>query len=1187
LQLIEREIAHANTTRFTPIQQATAESDASKLLRWLEPEKDEASHFEFDFAAALKAPTPNTCGWITDGGPVDSWIQDSHSKTLWMTGKPGCGKFVLSVHITGTLNDRHEADFDVAYYSFRHGDIAKRSPTAFLKSVLYQLVSMNETFLQDLWPIYEKSTKDRAKEDSFNELSAALLAMCERSSSLLFVINGLDACHDIPSILAIIQKATNTRLLILSRPSSEIQRCLGNSPFTSLEISKSMVTDAVKMYAGYRIEESDLFLHLNNDVLERLEDAIVEAADGMFLCARLLLDIIFSQPSQPGTEADVDEMIATLPKGLDNIYSIVIDNLEAEVDQIQRIFNWLIVAARPLRLSELGVLLDIGVVRSDAPDPVEQAIRAICGPLVQVFEGSVFLVHPTVKDYLLSGQAAKLSLNVPEANKQATDTCLKYLLLPQFESVGRMRLESVTIRLGSLNMREGQVWESEAVRDLDLSYPLLQYAASFWPKHAVLADASSDALLESVAKFFESPNCMTWVHLYTHEFGYSLNHLFALQSDLQKWLSTREVRPQNLPPISSISDFPRSIRSKAVEINKAKLGVDHTETWIAVYNLAVAEEQAGRLTQAEIGYRQAAASFPRLLGASNVWTLRAQCGIASVHWRRGEVEDALALCTAAVEGLRQLPDSTTDLAYALDQLGTLYAEIEKMRFSGKKTIEVKGSQFQAYNNALKYHEEALELYQKALGPLARRTLEVRNHLAVDRQIGGYRKMASDMYRELVKDATAALGERHPSTLGFRQNLAAAYVDLGMLDEAEEILSSAVDETAEIMGHNDARLFSVLHNRGVLAMKRGQLEQAEADMSKSFSGRVAALGLKHEETLSSLDKLATIVWMQGRLEEAERIHLREKSLQDYLTSARTGADHQRILTRGAIPIPDRTKDTYKSGSMFCVDRKDWDSNGQTPLHWASIKGWSDRVRILCELDNKVNAQGPEQMTPVHCAVMGGSIEVVQYLIQRGHSPSTPDSCGLTPLHHASYLGHIEICRFLVRQDPSLLKAFTKDGSTAFYLAHYNKEKENIGTLVALLESGMNPDVGFGYKIRSRHPEVMAVLELYGSSVIVIDSILESAPHDDVVSLLKAGCGKHLARATNAQLSSDAFRQIKGKMDPSLYGRDIQDMAAPNILAALLAKNADVNERNNPYFGWVSRHGYRRPGPFVLLGLLTRS
>jgi hypothetical protein len=494
---------------------------------------------------------------------------------------------------------------------------------------------MNETFLRDLWPIYEKSTNYRAKEDSLNELAAALLAMCERSSSLLFVINGLDACHDIASILSILRKATNARLLILSRPSDEIQRCLGSSPFASLEISKSMVTDAIKRYAGYRIEDSDLFLHFGDHVVERLEDAIVEAADGRFLCARLLLDIIFSQPSQPETEAQVDEMIASLPRGLDSIYSSVIDNLEAGVDQIRRVFNWLIVAARPVRLSELRVLLDIGVLEPDdtaaTPDPVEQAIRAICGPLVQVFEGSVFLVHPTVKDYLFSGHNTKLSLSVPEANRQVTDACLKYLLLPQFESVGRMRLELVTASMGSLNIREGQVWESEAVRDLDLSYPLLQYAASFWPKHASLSDASSDSLVDSVAKFFESPNCMTWVHLYTHEFGYSHNHLYALQSDLQKWLSAREVRPRNLPPISSISDFPRSIRSKAVEINKAKLGVDHVDTWTAVYNLAVAEEQSGRLTQAEIGYRQAAASFSRLLGPSNVWTLRAQCGMASVH----------------------------------------------------------------------------------------------------------------------------------------------------------------------------------------------------------------------------------------------------------------------------------------------------------------------------------------------------------------------------------------------------------------------------------------------------------------------------------------------------------------------------------------------------------------------------
>ena len=194
-----------------------------------------------------------------------------------------------------------------------------------------------------------------------------------------------------------------------------------------------------------RSNENDVRLYLQDSLRARaslsdwtsdvkLEESIIEAIlprlSGMFLLARLYVDLLTRIPTIRG----VRKVLNDLPNGLDNTYAeawkrICSQSLhQAELGK--KVISWIVCATRPFRVEELqdGLAIKVGDSEFDKEGvPTSGNLTSFCAGLVVIDEQSnqISLVHPTANEYFV-GHKEEL---FPVSHDQIAIACTSYLLM--------------------------------------------------------------------------------------------------------------------------------------------------------------------------------------------------------------------------------------------------------------------------------------------------------------------------------------------------------------------------------------------------------------------------------------------------------------------------------------------------------------------------------------------------------------------------------------------------------------------------------------------------------------------------------------------------------------------------------------------------------------------------------------
>ena len=230
--------------------------------------------------------------------------------------------------------------------------------------------------------------------------------------------------------------------------------------------------------------------------------------------------------------------LTSLPKTLDDTYTRILCHIdETHYQYALKILQWLVYSARPLTLAELAEVIVIDVEGSPRCDPANRFpeprdILKICSNLValdsSVLDGMdvekddgsaqvvIRLAHFSVKEYLVSerilqGNARRYNIQEISANISIYNDCLAYLL-------------------------EFELFDHCSTSQCLAEFPLADYAAKYWTKHAQIAEKHTGF----------NPN-LTRELLLTKEDG--LLNLVRLhnpewpQGTVNPYLSLREIHP--------------------------------------------------------------------------------------------------------------------------------------------------------------------------------------------------------------------------------------------------------------------------------------------------------------------------------------------------------------------------------------------------------------------------------------------------------------------------------------------------------------------------------------------------------------------------------------------------------------------------------------------------------------------
>ncbi|KAK1255060.1 hypothetical protein MKX08_009055 [Trichoderma sp. CBMAI-0020] len=430
---------------------------------------------------------PGTCEWIRDNVLYRSWLTcsqpSSDTPLLWISGGPGMGKTMLSIFVIEELEARakQEPSVTLLFFFSSTTEADRNTEVAILSGLLFQLIEQHPGLAKHasyylkpshavsslasfdtLWHIFERILGDLALQTVQCVLDG--LDECERESAgwLLTALEGLAR-----------SSVGRFRLLVLSREMD------GLEAFTRLRLDlnndKPLASDIERCIAdGVR-----RLSRLDGIAAATVCDMLQAKSDGTFLWVGLIL----KELAKKKTSQDVYATIHSLPKGLNKIYSRILDQIQPQQqDESARLLRWVATAMRPLRLEELQGLRGLAGCR-DGPGYLVSSLQACreqvacCEELLRIHDGAVHFVHQSARDYLL-GVAEPFGIRPEEAHLELASHCLSCLEQSESQSPS----------------------------------PLQDYAIMHWPEHARQSKQHANKVLQRSRPFFRdgSPLGLRW-----------------------------------------------------------------------------------------------------------------------------------------------------------------------------------------------------------------------------------------------------------------------------------------------------------------------------------------------------------------------------------------------------------------------------------------------------------------------------------------------------------------------------------------------------------------------------------------------------------------------------------------------------------------------------------------------------
>ncbi|KAH7128264.1 hypothetical protein B0J11DRAFT_524487 [Dendryphion nanum] len=417
------------------IQQDQDFAKYRQLVEWISPLDYPAQQSDI-----LRRRQEGTGQWFLDAPETAKWLTEAKG-TLFCPGIPGAGKtMIAAIAIDHLSKSAQNSPHGLAYVYCNYKAQEEQDASSLLAAILKQLVQAHPMAVDPVERLHEQHA-NMGTRPSLDEICSALQDVLERCSTAYIVIDALDECRDSDGTrrtflarLQTLQAGRDIRLMVTSRFIPEIQDRFRGAMKLEIQASEE---DVKRFVAGqtYRLPKC---IQRSDELQNMVQAKIVEAADGMFLLARLHMDSLLDKR----TPREVKSTLATLSRGstaLDDAYEDALarikGQLEGDCERARNVLSWITFAKRPLTTAEICCALAVepGETRLDPEGICDvEDLVSVCAGLVVIDQESsiVRLVHYTTQDYF---ERIKDTWN-PAAPQHIATTCFTYLSFEAFMS---------------------------------------------------------------------------------------------------------------------------------------------------------------------------------------------------------------------------------------------------------------------------------------------------------------------------------------------------------------------------------------------------------------------------------------------------------------------------------------------------------------------------------------------------------------------------------------------------------------------------------------------------------------------------------------------------------------------------------------------------------------------------------
>jgi Cdc6-like AAA superfamily ATPase len=231
-----------------------------------------------------------TGNWVLEDDAYKSWLGGS-IRHLWLFGKAGCGKTILSSTVVENVlhHCRQAVDFGFAPFYFTFSDKGKQTYEALLRSLVAQLGTQEP----GLTIMREKHDQRQNSQGglSIESLQPLLLDVLAVYDTAFVVLDALDECpEDSDTLLErfklfdgldyLSKGAANLTILMTSRDVLDVRDCMARLPAERLPIHAPAVDNDISRYVAQQLSEGLYFKRLSSKSRGDIQITITAKADG-------------------------------------------------------------------------------------------------------------------------------------------------------------------------------------------------------------------------------------------------------------------------------------------------------------------------------------------------------------------------------------------------------------------------------------------------------------------------------------------------------------------------------------------------------------------------------------------------------------------------------------------------------------------------------------------------------------------------------------------------------------------------------------------------------------------------------------------------------------------------------------------------------------------------------------------
>lgn len=417
---------------------------------------------------------------------------------------------MLSIYLTEDLEqaETQAQDMELLFYFCCNQDEKRNTATAVLRGLIYQIIVKRPSLVYHILPYFESPQKRKVTIKSPDALWVILRKLIQDPSlsDTFCVIDGLDEC-DSTSVNFLVTKIVSFyspqgqeqacphfKLLIVSRDILPLQ----GLPRIRLDAANAAgVEHDIDRFIAAGIKQLSRIDGFDQKVLDHVNRELVARSEGTFLW----IGFVMNELIEKRTCVEVLDTLHTLPSGLHAIYNRML----LQIDDRQRklsaeILKWVTLSVRPLKLKELAAAVGLRTVENLS---VEQTMRdqvSLCGPLLEVYDDHLQIVHQSVRDYLIRrGRDRNSGLELFRVDYESAHLQIAQRCIDEVQN-GVQKIASD---------------ESDAEQYLQ-DRPLLDYATMHWPEHARFCGLRGSQLLDHSPSFFSKNSTLlgTWAAAY-------------------------------------------------------------------------------------------------------------------------------------------------------------------------------------------------------------------------------------------------------------------------------------------------------------------------------------------------------------------------------------------------------------------------------------------------------------------------------------------------------------------------------------------------------------------------------------------------------------------------------------------------------------------------------------------------